>query len=312
MLTTLLAESNPRLANQLSQAISTANVPRPQHVTTGQDALAWATNVPYDLCFVADRLPDMSGVELIIRLRQRQGDLPIVMVSGAKSEAVAVAALRAGVTDYLPTDRELRETVTRTVQRFATVEHAAIDHPVTPPLPAGGPATLLQPTYQNRLRAIGRQLDVQRVRMASILEVDAGFLVRAFPHDGRTPDAFEVPNRDVLFWISDAFRARGAGERGPSTSPLLPSGYEDFLRAIGQALDQHPAEAIAVAEYAQMIIVTGLTKLDTAMQTSLGGVEWILRADEIQQVLDQSFRRRQAGDRSSGTGRSLFRRLSRE
>ena len=96
------------------------------------------------------------------------------------------------------------------------------------------------------------------------------------------------------------------------TSPLLPSGYEDFLRAIGQALDQHPAEAIAVAEYAQMIIVTGLAKLDTAMQTSLGGVEWILRADEIQQVLDQSFRRRQAGDRSSGTGRSLFRRLSRE
>lgn len=41
------------------------------------------------------------------------------------------------------------------------------------------PPALLAPTYQNRLRTIGRQLDVDGYRSIVLFEVDGGFVSRA-------------------------------------------------------------------------------------------------------------------------------------
>jgi hypothetical protein len=82
---------------------------------------------------------------------------------------------------------------------------------------------------------------------------------------------------------------------------LLPSGYEDFFRAIGAALDQHQAESITIAEFATVFAIGGHLTVDTADQPAFGGLQWILHKDEIRQVLDEGYRRRQAHNRPSGS-----------
>lgn len=297
--TMLLVEHDPVVAWGIIRALERHRIPRPQLAESGRDAIEWVTRHPFGLCVVDYQLPDMNGVDVTVQLRQRKPDLPIFMLSGAKSEAVAVAAFRAGVSDYVPKDKQLIEAVVGIIQRFAELEAKMASIPATHAIPDGMPRELLNPNYQNRLRVIGRQIDLNRYRMASVFEVDGGFLVKGIPDHGRQAEALEFPDRDFLHFITEAYRNRGSGERGASTSPLLPSGYEDFLRAIGAALDQHEAESITIAEFASVIVVGGNTKADTPEQISLGGLQWILQRDEILQVLDEGYRRREARNRPS-------------
>ena len=110
-------------------------------------------------------------------------------------------------------------------------------------------------TYENRLRVVGRQLDLYAYRAVNLFEVGGGFLVRALLPGSRVPDALEFPDRDFLPQVEAAIAARGEGERLRSTSPLLPTGYEDFLRALGHRFDQRVAEAITVSELDKFIAV---------------------------------------------------------
>ena len=53
-------------------------------------------------CVVSDyRLPDEDGIEFLKTIREDHSDLPFILYTGAGSEAVASAAISAGVTDYL-------------------------------------------------------------------------------------------------------------------------------------------------------------------------------------------------------------------
>ena len=55
-----------------------------------------------DACLVLDaHLPGMTGIQLVDRLRDEQDDMPVVMISGASDIATAVAAMKAGVQDFL-------------------------------------------------------------------------------------------------------------------------------------------------------------------------------------------------------------------
>lgn len=46
-------------------------------------------------------LPQLSGLEVLRRIRERDGALPVVMVTGQGDERVAVAAMHAGAADYV-------------------------------------------------------------------------------------------------------------------------------------------------------------------------------------------------------------------
>jgi two-component system response regulator FixJ len=54
------------------------------------------------------RMPDMSGLDLVRRLKARNVPLPIVMITGHGDVPLAVAAMKAGVVDFLekPFDEE--------------------------------------------------------------------------------------------------------------------------------------------------------------------------------------------------------------
>ena len=53
-------------------------------------------------CVVTDvRMPDVSGLDLVRKLKERQIDLPIVMITGHGDVPLAVEAMRAGVVDFI-------------------------------------------------------------------------------------------------------------------------------------------------------------------------------------------------------------------
>lgn len=69
--------------------------------TTGADALDMVRRDRVDLVMLDHRLPDRTGLDVLIELRSIRPALPVVMLTGYGSEWVCAEAFRAGVKDYL-------------------------------------------------------------------------------------------------------------------------------------------------------------------------------------------------------------------
>lgn len=70
-------------------------------VGTGNEAVPLAEEQDYNLFIVDKNLPDVSGVDLIVRVRALQPDSEVIFVTAYASYESAVATLRLGVFDYL-------------------------------------------------------------------------------------------------------------------------------------------------------------------------------------------------------------------
>jgi DNA-binding response OmpR family regulator/putative methionine-R-sulfoxide reductase with GAF domain len=68
---------------------------------TGKDGLARAMAEPLDLIMLDLNLPDMTGLQVLQSLRQRNCQSPVIMMTSYGSESVVIQALRLGVRDYL-------------------------------------------------------------------------------------------------------------------------------------------------------------------------------------------------------------------
>lgn len=67
----------------------------------GLEGLRLAFSERPDLMIVDVEMPNMSGLELLRRLRLRRLDIPAILITAHGSEQVAVQALRLGVRDYV-------------------------------------------------------------------------------------------------------------------------------------------------------------------------------------------------------------------
>ena len=72
-----------------------------QIVTTGMACLEQIQLSPPDLVLLDRRLPDIDGPEMLKALRRKAPGLPVVMVTGAGDEDLAVRALRLGAANYV-------------------------------------------------------------------------------------------------------------------------------------------------------------------------------------------------------------------
>lgn len=152
---------------------------------------------------------------------------------------------------------------------------------------------LLQPTYQNRLRVIGRHLDEGRYQHAAIFEIEGGFVVRARAHGARQPVALEFPDGEFPDLMRAAMSGRGARQQGGGHSGILPTGYEDFLRALGFLLDNQMVSGILICELSSYILVAGNEPRDSqGGHLAVRPFESYLQPDDIKRLLDDSFSRR--------------------
>jgi two-component system, OmpR family, KDP operon response regulator KdpE len=71
-----------------------------QYATTGGEALAWTTRLPADAMILDLGLPDISGMEVLNRIRG-WSSVPVIVLSARGAEVQKVAALDSGANDYV-------------------------------------------------------------------------------------------------------------------------------------------------------------------------------------------------------------------
>ena len=82
----------------------------------GGDALMLAELNRPDAIILDLNLPDMSGADILDRLRVADASIPVIMLTGNNNEAVARGLLRAGALDYIrkPFDFDTLDTAVST------------------------------------------------------------------------------------------------------------------------------------------------------------------------------------------------------
>lgn len=101
-------DDDPAVRDSLSFLLETANL----RARTYESAVAFLEALPEvkSGCVVTDvRMPEMTGIELVKRLKAQGFRLPIVMITGHADVPLAVEAMKAGVADFIekPFDDEV-------------------------------------------------------------------------------------------------------------------------------------------------------------------------------------------------------------
>ncbi len=96
----LIAEDEARIAVFVAKGLRAEG-----HVVTvvesGPEALESALSGNHDLVLLDVGLPGMDGFEVLRRIRERESDLPVIMLTARSSVADTVAGLDGGANDYV-------------------------------------------------------------------------------------------------------------------------------------------------------------------------------------------------------------------
>ena len=108
----LLIEDDARLAEALGRHLRDAGF-AVDLSADGVDGLFLGEEYPVDLAIIDLGLPEMSGLEVIRRLRQRGRDFPILVLTARSEWQDKVAGLEAGADDYLTKPFHVEELMAR-------------------------------------------------------------------------------------------------------------------------------------------------------------------------------------------------------
>ena len=104
---------------------------------------------------------------------------------------------------------------------------------------AGGDPDAIYRPVQDGLRAAGRYLDTHACRLGSLSLSVYSIVLTLAPSDVHDAGAALVlTHEDLRVYAAQSRAARGVGAAVSSPDPLFPTGYEDFLRALGALADR--------------------------------------------------------------------------
>ena len=99
-----------------------------------REGLSWATQKDYKIILLDIKMPNMDGIQFLERLREKNPNVPVLIITGYPSIPNAAAAMRLGACDYV-TKPFTSEEITRAVQRVLSMQ---------PESPAAGAAATEQ------------------------------------------------------------------------------------------------------------------------------------------------------------------------
>ena len=156
--TLLIADDEPNIRRVL-QAIFVKDGYEVQVAENGVKALEWASTNPVSLLITDLIMPDMNGVELIQKVKQKHPDSVAIVITAYATIKTCVDAMRFGASDYItkPFDMdEIRAVVKRAVARAA---EAASPGPASKNGSKTTPSILanaVSPAMQEVITTIGR------------------------------------------------------------------------------------------------------------------------------------------------------------
>ena len=246
----------------------------------GDRAIEWLETNSCDLCVL-----DHQPVETVLRVRLRLPTTPIIAVG---LEAPALGDVVTSVT----ADHDLRSLILRLLPLHASRQRSQEPELWSRPSLLDVPDQLKRPTYQNRLRVIGSELDAARCTAVHLVRVDGGFVVRAVSRRTGQPSVLVFPDRDFPVLAARAHAARGRRGRMRLGTPLLPTGYEDFLRALGRWLDETHVLLVRLVEEPDAIRIEGTRVADEKVKNRRVPFRERLGREEIGVLLAEAFRHR--------------------
>ncbi|MEO5713495.1 MAG: two-component system response regulator CreB [Luteolibacter sp.] len=107
----LLVEDEPAIADTLVYALGTECF-EVTHALTGADALAAAANESFDFAILDIGLPDMTGLDVCRRLREKSS-IPVLFLTARDGEMDRILGLELGGDDYVTKPFSPREIVAR-------------------------------------------------------------------------------------------------------------------------------------------------------------------------------------------------------
>ncbi len=117
--TLLIVDDEPGMRESLVEHFSARGF-RVLAAATGGEALAHTAATLVDVVLLDQRLPDMQGLDVLRSLRARDDDTEVIIVTAFAEVETAVAAMKAGATDFIlkPFDLgDLARVVTRAAER---------------------------------------------------------------------------------------------------------------------------------------------------------------------------------------------------
>jgi DNA-binding NtrC family response regulator len=98
----LIVDDDPDVRAELREALAQyGDGWETRHAETAADALRLATDHGVACVLLDYRLPDADGLTCFRELRRLRPDLPVIVVTGAGSERIAVEAMKLGAADYV-------------------------------------------------------------------------------------------------------------------------------------------------------------------------------------------------------------------
>jgi DNA-binding response OmpR family regulator len=113
----LIVEDEPRFASFLEKGLA-ANGYTTKVVGDGQSATLVASDDEFDLMILDLGLPDVDGLEVLRRVRQRGVELPVVILTARDDIEDKVSGLDAGASDYITKPFSLEELLARVRARL--------------------------------------------------------------------------------------------------------------------------------------------------------------------------------------------------
>ncbi len=185
-----------KIAGGLLEATGRLHV---EYAENGLAALDRLAKHEPDLVLTDMQMPGMSGLELVTRIRVQHPRVPVILMTGQGSEAIAVEALERGAASYVP-KAELARGLVNTVEEVLSIAHAGRSHL---DLIACQEEVHLRYALENRPRLVDALVDLVQQMVAGMGLTDdtgrvrMGIALREAMHNALFHGNLELSSKDL-------------------------------------------------------------------------------------------------------------------